>query len=418
MSHIGYVTTLFPSMTMFVEAEVKGLVRRGHRVTVFTLRKPPRRYQPEHEALMPFVRYVGSPVRAASWAAGAAQLATRPLAVGRDVVHVLGASLGDRYAMAGHAGYLPAAFAVARAARREGIERLHGAWAHFPASVAWLASRWSGARFSFSAHAGADLHRSRAFLGAKVRAADFVSTCVRGNVATLLAVAPDAADRVHCIYHGVDLSRFDGQGRAQDETPLFLSIGALRAAKGFDAGIEAVARLRAQGVHVRYAIVGDGTEREALGGLIARHGLGDRVELLGEKPQRELLPLYRRAWALVHPSVIMPNGRRDGIPNVVIEAMAMGLPCVGTRAAGLEEAIEEGVTGWLAPPRDPDGIARGMQRIVEDRAGAAIMGRAAAARARRDFDVTRNFERLAELFERPWDGEAPRVAGALAEVAS
>src|SRR5262249_49282599 len=156
-----------------------------------------------------------SPVRAASWAAGAAALVGRPLDVGRDVVRVLAASLGDGYATAGHAGYLPAAFAVAEAARREGIERLHGAGAHFPASVAWLASRWSGARFSFSAHAGADLYRSRAFLGPKVRDADFVSTCVRGNVATLLADAPDAADRVHCIYHGVDLSRFDGQGLTQ-----------------------------------------------------------------------------------------------------------------------------------------------------------------------------------------------------------
>jgi glycosyltransferase involved in cell wall biosynthesis len=237
-------------------------------------------------------------------------------------------------------------------------------------------------------------------------------------VATLLEEAPDAAGRVHSIYHGVDLSRFDGEGLAQDPQPLFLSVGALRAAKGFDAGIEAVARLRGQGVNVRYLIVGEGSERPVLERLVARLGLHDRVELLGEKTQRELLPLYRRAWALVHPSVVMPNGRRDGIPNVVIEAMAMGLPCVGTRAAGLEEAIEDGVTGCLARPRDPDGLAGGMRRIVEDREGAARMGRAAAARVRRDFDVAHNFERLAELFERPWGGEALRPAAALAEVAS
>jgi glycosyltransferase involved in cell wall biosynthesis len=412
VSRIGYVTTVFPSMTMFVEAEVGGLIRRGHQVTVFALRPPPARRQPEHEWLMPHVRYVGSPLAPASWAAGLRQLLRRPAAAA-DAARLLSASLGDPYALAGHLGYLPAACAVAQAARREGIERLHGAWAHFPASVAYLAARWSGARFSLSAHAGADLYRSQAFLGAKVDAADFVATCVRGNVDTLLRLAPRAAGHVHCIYHGVNLARFDGSGRTLDPRPFFLSVGGLRAPKGFHVAVEAVARLREQGVRARYAIVGEGAQRPELEALVARLGLQEDVELLGERAQPELLPLYRRAWALLHPSIVMPNGRRDGIPNVVIEAMAMGVPCVGTRAAGLEEVIEEGVTGFLAAPGDARSLVEAIHRVVDDPEGAEARGREAAARVRREFDVARNFERLAALFER--DFSPPAASARLAE---
>jgi glycosyltransferase involved in cell wall biosynthesis len=162
-----------------------------------------------------------------------------------------------------------------------------------------------------------------------------------------------------------------------------------------------VGLLRDQGLRVDYVLVGDGAERGALESLVAELGVGEQVRFAGSLDHAALLPHYRRAWALLAPSVVLASGRRDGIPNVVVEAMAMGLPCVATRAAGLAEAVEHGANGLLVPPRDPGALAAAMRLVVEDRAEAERMGRAGRARAAERFDAARSFERLRALFECP-----------------
>jgi hypothetical protein len=184
---VAYVTTTFPTLAAFVESEVHRLVQRGVRVSVYTLRAVGTEYQPEHEALVGMTRAVGSPLALSSWAALLGWLVRRPHVLVPSVLRMLWASRRDPYALAGHLGYLPAAAAVAREVERERIEWGHGAWAHFPGSVAWLAARLTGRRFSLAAHAGADLYRTQAFLADKVRAAEFVSACVRGNADMLRA---------------------------------------------------------------------------------------------------------------------------------------------------------------------------------------------------------------------------------------
>ena len=113
----------------------------------------------------------------------------------------------------------------------------------------------------------------------------------------------------------------------------------------------------------------------------------------------DLLPLYRRAWLLLAPSRVLPNGRRDGIPNVIVEAMAMGLPCVGTRAGGIEEAIVPGETGALAEPGDPASLAAAVESVLAAPEALARLGRAARQRALERFDAARGFVRFFALFE-------------------
>lgn len=395
MKSVAYVTTTFPTLASFVEGEVHRLRAAGVRVEVFTLRGRGTRFQPEHAGLLEITHSVGGPLDPAGWLALFAWLARRPAVLVPSVVRMLWASRASGYALLGHLGYLPAAARIARAVERLGIDRVHGAWAHFPASAAWLAARLTGTRFSMSAHAGADLYRTRAFLREKAQAADFVAACVRGNAEMLRALAPGA--RIEWIYHGVDLARFDGRGRAPDREPLLLTVGRLAAPKGYDLAIEAVAELAARGVEVRLTLVGDGPERPALEGLARARGVSDRVAFAGELDHDGLLPLYRRAWALLAPSRVMPNGRRDGIPNVVIEAMAMGVPCVGTRAAGLEEAIRAGETGALAEPGDAPSLAAAIEPLVRDPQLRARLGAGARACVEAAFDAGRNFERMRAL---------------------
>jgi colanic acid/amylovoran biosynthesis glycosyltransferase len=403
---LAFVTTTFPTLAAFLENEVHRLVARGVKVRVYTLRGVGTEHQPEHAALVPLVTPVGSPFDAGSWWLLLGWLARRPHVLVPAVARLVWASRGSLYALAGHLGYLPAAARIATLVEREDLEVVHGAWAHFPASVAWLAARLTGRRFTMAAHAGSDLYRTRAFLADKVREADFVTACVRGNAELLRELAGPGA-RVEWIYHGVDLSRFDGAGRARDPEPLFVVVGRLAVPKGFDLAVKALGALARGGRAGRLVVIGDGPERANLEALARAEGVHERVTFTGALTHHDILPYYRRAWALLAPCRVMANGRRDGIPNVVIEALAMGVPCVGTRAAGLEEAIEPGVNGALADPEDVEGLAAALAALVDDPARVDALGAEARRRALDGFDADTNFARLAAL----WDA-GRRVRGA------
>jgi len=399
MKRVIYVTTTFPTLAAFVENEVHRLVQRGVDVRVLTLRGVSREHQPEHAALLPRTSAVGAPFTWRPWFDLLRWLVRRPQRVLPDAIRLLWASRGSLYAVVGHLAYLPAAARVATVVEQMRAERVHGAWAHFPASVAWLAARWSGCRFSMAAHAGADLYRTQAFLAQKVADADFVTACVRGNADMLRALVGAGRGCVVWLYHGTDLSRFGAVTRARSASPLLLVVGRLSPPKGFDDAVVALGRLAGRGLRPRLVIVGDGPERARLESLGTEHGVRDQLDFRGALTHDQIVPLYASAWALLAPSKVMANGRRDGIPNVVVEAMAAGMPVVGTRAAGLEEAITHGETGMLADPGAPDSLAAAIETLVQDAALVDRLGATARARVNGEFDAARNFERLWRLFE-------------------
>lgn len=396
MKSIAYVTTRFPTTASFIENEVHRLRARGVPVVVFTLRGPSHSYQPEHAALLPLTEAVGSPLAAAAWLALLYWLVRRPAVLLGETARMLWASRRSLYALIGHAGYLPAAARVAWLVERRDIAWVHAAWAHFPGSVAHLVWRLTGRGYSMAAHAGADLYRSQAFLAEKVRSARVVVTCVRRNAAMLARLA-DGSGRVECVYHGVDLARFDGAGRRPAAEPLLLAVGRLAAPKGFEDAVTALARLRRDGIPARLVLAGDGPERARLERLAHERGVADAVEFRGMLTQAELLPLYRAAWMLLAPSKVMSNGRRDGIPNVVVEAMAMGVPCAGTALSGMEELIAPGANGLLVPHDDPAALADALAPLLRDPERLERMGREARRHVLAEWDAERNFERMLAL---------------------
>ncbi len=394
---VAYVTTLFPTMASFLENEVRGLIERGVDVHVYTLRPPDTHHQPEHEDLVPHTEWLGPVWSLEAWAAVFHWLVRRPRELLGTVVAMLWASRGSAYAMLGHVAYLPAGARLASLVERRDVPHLHGAWAHFPASVALLAARLTGRSFSMAGHAGSDLRRTQAYLGHKARAARFVTTCVERNAELLRTLAGPGA-RIECHYHGVSTERFDGRGRSPAGTPLLLAVGRLASTKGFDVAIEALAVLAARGPRPTLVLIGDGPEKQRLQRLAQERGVAAQVVFEGELPQPKLVPLYRRAWMIVAPSRELPNGRCDGIPNVITEAMAMGVPCVGTRAGGLDEIVVDGETGRLLEPEDPAGLAAAIEQLIREDERREAMGRRARALVRERFDSRRNFEQLYERF--------------------
>jgi colanic acid/amylovoran biosynthesis glycosyltransferase len=175
-------------------------------------------------------------------------------------------------------------------------------------------------------------------------------------------------ERVHLIRNGVSIDEFPLRyGRAVAVPPIILGVGSLIPKKGFHVLLSACAVLRERGIPFRCALIGDGYERERLGNLKKTLGLDGSIEMLGYLSLAELRDWYYRADIFVMPSVVSPSGETDGLPTVVIEALASGLPVVATDTAGIPEIIQDGVNGILAPANAPEPLADGIQMLLKRR---------------------------------------------------
>ncbi|HZE20661.1 MAG TPA: glycosyltransferase, partial [Desulfobaccales bacterium] len=280
-----------------------------------------------------------------------------------------------------------------------GIGHIHAPWANGPATAAWVASTLSGIPFSFSGRAH-DLYPPDGALKEKLTAAGFVRTNTRSNQRFLVDLFPGLAGKVVNIYNGVSLTE-PAEPRSQPGPPFhLLALGRLVPKKGFAVLLAACRLLLDQGLDFRLTLAGDGPERRRLRELIHGQGLADRVSLAGAVPHREVARLMAQAHLLVMPSLIAPSGDRDGIPNVVLEALFCGLPVLATAISGIPEVIREGDTGWLTSPGDPEALAQSITAALAAPAEArrrAAQGRALVAE---EFDSQRNYGRLKALFEK------------------
>ena len=217
------------------------------------------------------------------------------------------------------------------------VGHLHAHFAHGCTTVTWLAATLLRRPFSFTGHAKDIYHESlnpAGLLERKLRAAAFAVTCTGANVEHLRRLAGDTP--VHLVYHGLnpDFARLvAGECPHPLDGPFRVaSVGRMVEKKGFDVLVEAVARVQARGIPIRLVLAGEpGPAGETVEALIARHGLDESVELRGPLSQPELLALLRECHVFALACRVANDGDRDGIPNVLVEAMAAGLPVVSTR---------------------------------------------------------------------------------------
>jgi glycosyltransferase involved in cell wall biosynthesis len=290
--------------------------------------------------------------------------------------------------------------AIAPHLRDAGITHVHAHFASSATSVSYYLHQLTGIDYSFTAHAK-DIYIDTVaddVLTRKMTSARFVVTVSDYNVAHLKTLALEVP--VQRIYNGLDLNQFALNGTHPDETPLVLAVGRLVEKKGFDDLIRAASLLRGRHVDFRCKIVGSGGEAPRLQALIDELGLRHVVELTGPMPREELIRLYPRASVFVAPCVISADGNRDGLPTVLIEAMALGVPVVSTPVTGIPEIVRSGETGQLAAPNDPQSLARAIERALTDPTWARGMARAGRELVERQFDLRRNVSQLRELFEK------------------
>lgn len=265
--------------------------------------------------------------------------------------------------------YFYEALALATALRRGGFTHLHAHFANEPTSVGELAHRLAGCRFSFTAHAKDIYLTEREELARKIAAADFVITCTGFNRNYLQTIARSRTP-IHLCYHGVDLSRFtrepvESQERHQ-ATPAILSVGRFCEKKGFAYLIQACGRLKQDGRRFVCRIVGFGPLQARLEALIRDLELQDCVFLSGKMTQDKLIQEYRRADLFVLPCLVADDGDRDGIPNVLVEAMAMRIPVVSTPVSGIVELVDPMENGVLVPEKDFEALTAAMEVLLDD----------------------------------------------------
>jgi glycosyltransferase involved in cell wall biosynthesis len=290
-------------------------------------------------------------------------------------------------------------FWAAGVCRRMGVKHVHAHFLGAPATAARAAAGCLAARFSISVH-GSDLYRIDDSAWGNVRAAQFVITCTARNCARLAAEGP-GAEHIHLAYHGLDLTRFSPGGALVDGNsaspepegnpcgvPVLSCVARLETKKGIDVLIDACAALRDGGQPYRCEILGDGSQRSMIADKIRRAGLSGHVYLHGQGSQDEVLALLRRATLMVLPCRVAPDGDEDGIPNVLVEAMAVGTPVVSTTAGAVTELIEPGATGSLVDPEDAAGLAAEICRLLMNPEERSRIAAAARRRVERDFDLS------------------------------
>lgn len=398
--HVVYVIGTYPRpTTTFIDREVLALRRKGVQVTLLSIRRPGRGLSSSQRALQADVRYVlPAPVLALT-RSHLSFLVAGPRAYLGTLVHLLTRPHPDARARLRTVLHFGIGVRVARMIRDEyPADHIHAHFVDRAALVALVAGRLLGTPFSATAHAN-DIYVDPVLLPEKMTGAKFIATCTRYNERHLSAVAGVRRERpVRCVYHGVDVRDFHPSDGDRRPRPMLLAVGQLKEKKGFRYLLEACRILSDRGIEYDCEIVGDGPLRSELLSAVDALDLDARVSLIGSLPHEAVVRRYAEAAVFVLPCVTAPDGDRDGIPNVILEAMAMALPVVSTLHSGIPEAVDDGETGFLVPPADPDALADALARLLENPELRSRLGQAGRRSVVERFDLGVNVERLLEEF--------------------
>jgi len=297
---------------------------------------------------------------------------------------------------------MPFSLWCAAVAKKNKASAIHSHWATFPTTVAMEASAITGIPFSFTAHAW-DIFAGDGLLAPKLARARFAISCTAYNVNVLKNITRAADGRVYLAYHGLECKKMKAAHHAEGEHRLRLfSIGRLVEQKGFEYLIKALGGLKERGLKFQSTIVGDGPLKEKLVGLVKKAGLIEDVAFAGTISFEEIKEHFSNSDCFVLPCVVARNNDRDGIPNVILEAMAAGLPVVSTSVSGIPEAVKHNVTGILVQQRNAKALENALVEIAGDPQKRRQFGEAGKIAAARTFDLEVASKILIDIFRREY----------------
>jgi colanic acid/amylovoran biosynthesis glycosyltransferase len=401
----------------FIAHELAALERLGLRLHIVSLRRPyDALTHPVHATIRAAVTYLPEYLHEAPGrvlAGHVRALARAPRRYGRALCLWLRDLLRDptpnRGRRFGQAGVLAGALPV-------GAVHLHAHFLHTPASVARYAAAMTGLDYSLAGHAKDVWTTPDWELRAKLAEARFTVACTAAGHARLDALAPG---RVELVYHGLDRHLFAApkafgsrhDGTDPDNPVRLLAVGRFQPKKGYATLFEAVRQVRAE---IHLTVVGYGPLEAVLRAHVEALGLAHHVTWAGPLAQPAVRALYRASDLLLVASEVAPDGDRDGLPNVVVEALSQGLPVVATRAAAIPELVVDGVHGRLVPPADAGALAGAIEHLARDPEARRRMGAAGIQRVADGWDLDAGADRLHQLLRATFSAAGAPAAAAVA----
>lgn len=395
---IAYLVSEYPHIRhAYLLREIRGLRKLGWEIEVVAVRPDARsanEYTKEEREEAASTHYVLRGGGAAFLWAHLHTLATRPAGYAR------GLAAAFRYGRFHPRGTLYGLFYFAEAVaagRRIALRKLSHVHTHYASTVAWMMSSVFNIPISMTIHGSGEFDDPEGFrLREKVQASEFViAISYFGRSQLMRAVSDNQWAKIEICRLGVEPEEFLPRPFQPDRQPFeLLCVGGMARPRSFQVLVHAMARLRHQGRNVILRFVGDGPDRAVLERLVKELGLTDRVKFDGWKRQDELPDLYRRADLFVFSSFA------EGIPVVLMEAMAMEIPCVAPAIAGIPELIRDGVDGFLTAASDENGVVCAVARLMDDSSLRRRMGEAARKHIEAEYSLRKNVEALAEIFSR------------------
>ncbi len=395
---IGYLMNTYPLIsTTFIRREIHAIEEQGVEVKRYAIRpwtEPLVDERDKAEVDVTFYLLVGR--LGGLLADFTKECVTNPVGLGRALSAWFRLWRNAGRDFVPHAAYLFEAVSLKRRAIADGISHLHTHFSTNSAAVAMLSKKLGGPGYSFTAH-GPDefVDWGRSSLQLKVAEARFaVAITNYCRVQLARAAGMEHWNKLHIVGCGIDVDEFAPSGAPFDASAPFVSVGRLCPQKAQTLVVEAVAQVAARHPEIRVRLIGDGETRAEVEAAIARHGIEDNVTLLGWQDNDTVRTELGQARALLLPSFA------EGLPVVIMEALALGRPAISTFIAGIPELVDEGC-GWIIPAGSVDDIARAMEEALAAKP-ASLKSKGAEGRQRvmQRHDIRKNATAILELIRK------------------
>jgi colanic acid/amylovoran biosynthesis glycosyltransferase len=401
--HLIYVTVALPFSLQetFIIPEIIEIQKRGHRVTLIPIRPDRSAFHRDARALTALVEPI---VSMSVLGSALLELGRTPVLV-RELARLLAASRSIAVFLK-NVAVLPKALWLGRLARQQRVDHIHAHFASTSATVALVASKVSGIPWSFTAHRW-DITENN-LVAQKLQAAQFARAIDRRGLQELATYSPTDQHKLRVVHMGVVVPAHRPPKSGPTRRPLRVLLGArFDEMKGHRYALDAVAQLKAAGVHVSLECAGFGPFKTTVEEYAATLDLSDRVHFPGLLDHHRLLgDLAAHHWDVALLPSLETQHDREGIPVVLIEAMAAGIPVVATNTGGIPELLDED-SGIIVPQRDPSAIADALALLATDGARRRRLGQAGIQRVRQWFTVEASVSALLdEISEETGSGRA------------
>jgi colanic acid/amylovoran biosynthesis glycosyltransferase len=397
---IGYIMSRFPKLTeTFILNEISMLESIGVEIEIYPLLR--EKQAVAHPEVMNWIKraHFHPFISLAILQAHVHFIRRKPKTYFRLWYEVLQETVGSLNFFIGALGIFPKAVRFAYEMRRRGVTHVHAHFASHPAVAALIINRLTGIPFSFTAH-GSDLHVDRRMLDTKVNAAAFAVTVSEFNKEIMVGECGEAArEKIHVVHCGVDPDLFNPRAEHEDAGDFrILCVASFEDVKGHRFLVEACRILDERRVRFHCDFVGDGPLRGVVQTQIALAGLTERVHICGPKARPDVISMLAKADVVALASHPTKQGKREGIPVALMEAMACGVPVVSTSISGIPELVDSGLTGILVPPRDAAALAEALEKLGTNPPLRGRMGKAGREKVMREFNLHRTSAQLLGLF--------------------